>query len=615
MIVHKLLPLVALGLNLLLLGSALAPDRRSLRNVRFAYLATALAVWNLGVFGLRATADPDVAVFWERFLHVGVIPIPVLFYHYVLAFLDLPRRRPELIGGYVLCGVFLAAGPTPLLLRGVTDSAWGFMPAAGPLYVPFFVYFQSYLVLGLVRLVQAYASQSSSFKRNRTLLVIVGVVVSLLGGIVDIVRFMFGWDWLYPVGIPSNAIFALALGVAIVRYRLMDVGVLAKRIVLYVVTSAALAPILFVGLWGFDQVGLGRPSAAISSEGVGTLTRDAIILLLVFTVALPLLRTLEGGLERLMFRRRHGVRDALVRLIKELGSLLEVSALGRTLTEGLVTRVPVLSAGLYRYDAAAARFTRLAHATFDAADAPTASPVLDTAVALWLTKAGRTLIVEETSFQGRADAHMRPVVTQLERDRVALVVPLFMEGAIAAVLVVGEKLSGEIFDSDEIKLLEMLAGETVIALKNASLYEELESRMDELQRAHATLVESAKLAAIGELAASVAHEINNPLTVILAHSNLLLRQLPSGTPARKRVSTIETEAIRAGKIVRDLLSFARRRAAQLELVSVHELRDPATSLLGPKLTGGRVEIERVFDRSLPAIAGDRDQLTDRKSVV
>src|SRR5205807_660792 len=82
----------------------------------------------------------------------------------------------------------------------------------------------------------------------------------------------------------------------------------------------------------------------------------------------------------------HGVRDALVRLIKALGSLLEVSALGRTLTEGLVTRVPVLSAGLYRYDATADRFTRLAQATSDAADAPTASPVLDKAVARWLTK-------------------------------------------------------------------------------------------------------------------------------------------------------------------------------------------------------------------------------------
>src|SRR2546426_7187524 len=231
MIVHKLLPLVALGLNLLLLAGPLPPARGTHRNVLFACLAAALAVWNFGVFELRTTADPDAALVWERLLHVGVIPIPVLFYHYVLAFLDLPRRGAALIGGYALCAAFLAVGPTPAFLHGVTDSAWGFMPAAGPLYTPFFVYFQSYLVLGLVRLVQAYASQSSSFKRNRTLLVIVGVVVSLLGGIVDIVRFMFGWDWLYPVGIPSNAIFALALGVAIVRYRLMDVGVLAKRIV------------------------------------------------------------------------------------------------------------------------------------------------------------------------------------------------------------------------------------------------------------------------------------------------------------------------------------------------------------------------------------------------
>jgi len=609
MIVHKLLPLIALGLNLLLLGSALAPDRRSQRNLRFAYLATALAVWNLGVFGLRATADPETALIWQRVLHVGVIPIPVLFYHYVLAFLDLPRRRPELIVGYVLCGVFLAAWPTPAFLHGVTESTWGFMPAAGPLYAPFFVYFQSYLALGLVRLVRAYGSQSSSFKRNRTLLVITGVEVSLLGGIVDIARFMLRWDWLYPIGIPSNAVFALALGVAIVRYRLMDMSVLAKRLVLYLLTSAALAPILFLGLWGLDQVALGRPSASMPADGVGTLTRDAAILLLVFTVALPLLRKLEGGLERLMFRRRHGVRDALVKLIKELGSLLEITALARTLTEGLVTRVPVLSAGLYRYDAAASRFTRLARATSDSADAPATSPVLDKALALWLGMTGRTLIVEETSFRGGAYTKMRAVVAQLEAERVALVVPLFMEGEVTAVLVVGEKLSGEIFDTDEIELLEMLAGETVIALKNAGLYQDLQSRMEELQRTQESLVESAKLAAVGELAASVAHEINTPLMVILGNSNLLLRQLPSNSPASAKVSIIEMEAHRAGKIVRDLLNFARKREPKREQLSVHDVLDRAIDLLGPKLALAHVEVERVFDLSLPAIAGDRDQLT------
>src|SRR2546428_9708907 len=96
-----------------------------------------------------------------------------------------------------------------------------------------------------------------------------------------------------------------------------------------------------------------------------------------------------------MFRRRHGVRDALVKLMRELGSLLEVSALGRTLTEGLVTRIPVLGASLYRYDRTAGRFTRLAHATSQAADAPSARPCLHNALAPLPGTTGRTPIGHE----------------------------------------------------------------------------------------------------------------------------------------------------------------------------------------------------------------------------
>ena len=75
------------------------------------------------------------------------------------------------------------------------------------------------------------------------------MLVSLLGGAVDFVRFILDRGWLYPIGIPTNAFFALALGVAIVRYRLMDVGTLVRRLVLYLVTSAALAPVLVLGLF------------------------------------------------------------------------------------------------------------------------------------------------------------------------------------------------------------------------------------------------------------------------------------------------------------------------------------------------------------------------------
>ena len=608
MLAHKLLPLLALGLNLLLLGSALAPERKSQRTLLFAYLAAALAVWNLGVFGLRSASTQETALLWERLLHVGVIPIAPLFYHYVLAFLDGPRRRPVLIVGYALCGVFLAAGPTLAFLAGVTESEWGYMPVAGPLYAPFFVYFQSYLVLGLIMLLRAYRSQPSSFKRNRTLLVILGVGVSLAGGVVDIARFMLRWDWVYPMGIPSNAIFALALGVAIVRYRLMDIGALAKRLVLYVLTSGALAQILFVGLWAIEQA-FGARARSEPESDVERLFRDAVLLLLVFTIALPLLRKLESGLERVMFRRRHAVRDALVDLIRGLGALVEVDTLGRQLTDGLVSRIPVIYAGLHLYDPAVDQLVGRAHATSDAADAAPTSPVIGSALLLWLKMAGRTLVVEETAFQGAADTRVRAAVAQLERQRLAVVVPLLADGEVAGALVVGEKLSGEIFDGDEIRLLEMLAAQTVIALRNAGLYQDQRVRMEELRRTQQSLVQSAKLAAIGELAASVAHEINNPLTVILGNSQLLLYQLAPDSAEHRKAVSIETEANRAGKIVRDLLDFSRRREPTRAPVALHEVLERSIDLIRPKLKTAGVEVERVFNVGLPPILGDRDQLT------
>jgi signal transduction histidine kinase len=133
--------------------------------------------------------------------------------------------------------------------------------------------------------------------------------------------------------------------------------------------------------------------------------------------------------------------------------------------------------------------------------------------------------------------------------------------------------------------------------------------MEELRRTQQSLVQSAKLAAIGELAASVAHEINNPLTVIVGNSQLLLYQLPADSAEYRKVASIETEAHRAGKIVRDLLDFSRRREPTRTPVAVHEVLERSIDLIRPKLKTAGVEVERVFNVGLPPILGDRDQLT------
>ncbi|MBI3030030.1 MAG: GAF domain-containing protein [Candidatus Rokubacteria bacterium] len=601
MIFHKLAPLLALGLNLLLLGTALAPDRKSPREKLFACLAGALAWWNLGVFGLRVSDDPATALIWEQLLHIGVIPLPVLFYHYVLMFLGAPTRSRALRAGYVLCGGFLAVSLSPLFMSGVVETSWGYAPAAGPLYHAFFVYFQAFMVLGLARLLRSYRGMESSFRRNRTLLVIFGVVVSLLGGVVDFIRFILGWEWLYPLGIPSNAIFALALGVAIIRYRLMDVGVLVKRALLYLLTSLALAPLVLLGLSMAERL---LPGQHLEGN-----LRYSIILLGALAIALPLLRKLECGLDRLMFQHRHGVRNALIALGKELASVLEVRILGERLTESLVTRIPLTHASLKLYDSAADAFVREAWASSGAIDVEEITIPAKSGLALWLQATGRTLVLEEAGFQPQLGPGILDAARELERHRASMLIPLRLDGQLSGILVLGEKLSGGIFEQEEIELLEMLVGETAVALRNARLYEELRNQVEELRQTQQQLVQSAKLAAIGELAANVAHEINSPLTSVLGYAGLLLNQAPPGSPARDRLTVIESETNRARKIIQDLLHFARRREPKREPVNVHDLVERALALLHGKIADGRVEVESIFDASLPPIWGDGDQLT------
>ena len=234
MTVHQLVPLFAFGLNAILIVSALVSDHRSALNRSFAYFACAQAVWNLGSFGLRGSGDPAQAFLWEVILHVGVIPIPILFYRYVVIFLDLPTRRRSLFVGYALCAFFLAVSPTPLFMRGVQQTYWGWAPLSGPLYAAFFVYFQTFMVLGLVRLVRARRAQTSSYWRSRILLVMVGVTLSLFGGAIDFLRFILGLERLYPVGIPTNSL-------AGPRARTRDRSLSTPR---YECPGQALAPLL-----------------------------------------------------------------------------------------------------------------------------------------------------------------------------------------------------------------------------------------------------------------------------------------------------------------------------------------------------------------------------------
>jgi signal transduction histidine kinase len=179
-------------------------------------------------------------------------------------------------------------------------------------------------------------------------------------------------------------------------------------------------------------------------------------------------------------------------------------------------------------------------------------------------------------------------------------------GVLGGVLLVGE--DRQLFFTGEIATCETLASQLAIALQNAQLQADLQQRVAELQRTQAQLVQSAKLAALGELVANIAHEFNNPLTSIVGYASELRLSLPDGDPRRDEVMIIEGEALRARKIVRDLLDFSRQRAPALEPVHINPLLSRLVSILRHQAQVANVEVEEEYGVDLPAVLADADQL-------
>ncbi|MBI4610388.1 MAG: response regulator [Candidatus Rokubacteria bacterium] len=185
-------------------------------------------------------------------------------------------------------------------------------------------------------------------------------------------------------------------------------------------------------------------------------------------------------------------------------------------------------------------------------------------------------------------------------------VSLVSAGRVTGVLAVASSLPRE-FSATEERLLTILADHAAIAFENARLYRQLRDRLAELQRTQAQLIQAEKLSAMGHLLAGVAHELNNPLAIVLGRATLL-RDVVEGGPLAGQIEDIVQAGERCARIVRDFVSLARQRPAERHAVRLNDVVQDAVELLRYQLEVDNVEVTLELAGDLPVLWADPHQL-------
>jgi two-component system, NtrC family, sensor histidine kinase HydH len=221
---------------------------------------------------------------------------------------------------------------------------------------------------------------------------------------------------------------------------------------------------------------------------------------------------------------------------------------------------------------------------------------------------------------GRAAKQGRMVaVPDVTRDPRNKYIPLIGEDAFRSLLSMPLKFHDEligvinvqtrqprIFQKHERRLLKSIAHQVSGSIRNARLFESVLSAKKELEHTHERLVESEKMAALGRLSATLSHELRNPIAGLKGASQLLQRKIPENDDRRVYVNLILEEVERLGRIVDDLLNFAKPGTMRQNILDANQVIQDVILLHSEDFNQRGITIRKRLS-ILPPIRADKDK--------
>ncbi len=196
---------------------------------------------------------------------------------------------------------------------------------------------------------------------------------------------------------------------------------------------------------------------------------------------------------------------------------------------------------------------------------------------------------------------LKHALREMERLQATVCVPSFIQGKLQGFFMLGEKISGDLYDQDDLSIFSTLASQAAMAIENAQAYEELRDTRDQLLQAE-------HMGTIGKFAADMAHEIKNPLQAILGFFEMLPEKYDDPDFRNRFAKLAQAEAERINDLVRQLMVCARPKAPDFKMIEISQAIDSVLALLENDLDRNHIEVRKGYSPNGVTVEADRDQM-------
>jgi two-component system, NtrC family, sensor kinase len=587
-------------------------------NLLFAGICFMGSLINADVALVSILPDKALALTLDRIIYVMFVFSPPIYIQFVHTFLHLKHRKWIEAGAYLMSLTFLFFVFSDLFISGFHEYAFGTIAKAGPVFHLFSAMSAFTVFYCLIVLSAAMKETNDNQRKNRIKYILGGMGVSAFLIALNILP-VTGFN-LYPMG-NFSFIPAVFLAVGVLKYDLLDIGVLIRKGTAYFLLTAVLTIVYaaIIALFNALAWDAGQKNSLVLSVFL------ALLMILLFD---PIRKRVQALIDRLFFRGRYDYHQLLKSISGEMTSLLKFDQIKILLLESIDTALQVTRVCLLIEDEQGQFQPSVHRDGIEEKDRPIAVDRTHPVVALLEAEKGplnKSAIERKSSrFKNRQE-----LLDLFHEMAVVLLVPLISKNRLIGMIGLGQKKSGRLFVQEDMELLSTMANQSVTAIDNARMYAALEKMnlelerkveqrtadlrlaLEEKDRTQKQLIQSESLAAIGQLVAGTAHELNNPLASASSLIQTSMGSIREWDVEEGPRSEVEDdlrfslkELQRAGAIVRSLLDLSRQTQTYMEPVRINAALDDALRVLHNQYKYLDVAIEKTYEEGLPDIQGN-----------